>query len=159
MNITCEKRYALRAVFELAKREGSGPVKGGDIAEAQAIPARFLEVILSKLKRIGIVNSKRGYHGGYTLGRPPGEITVKAVFEPLEPAPCKGGAGTCAEQKACPFSGGCVFLPLWDKVRASVENVYQRTTIQDLLNNDALLFPSQDDRPECPILDDLGGGS
>jgi Rrf2 family protein len=137
MNITCEKRYALRAVFELAKREGDGPIKGADIAEAQAIPARFLEVILSKLKRIGIVNSKRGYHGGYTLGRSPREITVGSVFEPLENSPCKGGDGYCAEQNECPFSEGCVFLPLWNKVRASVEEVYQRTTIQDLLDDEA----------------------
>lgn len=139
MNITCEKRYALRAVFELAKREGSGPVKGADIAEAQAIPVRFLEVILSKLKRIGIVNSKRGYQGGYTLGRSPHEITVGCVFEPLESSPCKGGTGACSDQDECPFSEGCVFLPLWDRVRASVEEVYRRTTIQDLLDSETLI--------------------
>ncbi len=139
MNITCEKRYALRAVFELAKRDGNGPVKGAEIAEAQAIPVRFLEVILSKLKRIGLVNSKRGYQGGYTLGRSPNEITVDSVFEPLNTTPCKGGTGHCAEQKECPFSSGCVFLPLWDKVRTSVEDVYRRTTIQDLLDNETPL--------------------
>lgn len=138
MNITCEKRYALRAVFELAKREGSGPVKGADIAEAQAIPVRFLEVILSKLKRMGLVNSKRGYQGGYTLGRSPHEITVGSVFEPLEASPCKGGAGNCADRNECPFAEGCVFLPLWNKVRASVEEVYFRTTIQDLLDSETL---------------------
>jgi Rrf2 family protein len=139
MNITCEKRYALRAVFELAKRGDGGPVKGGDIAEAQAIPVRFLEVILNKLKRVGLVNSKRGYRGGYTLGRPPGEITVKDVFDPLDTSSCKGGAGVCAEQNECPFSEGCVFLPLWDRVRTSVEEVYHRTTVQDLLDSEAFL--------------------
>lgn len=139
MNITCEKRYALRAVFELAKREGSGPVKGADIAQAQAIPVRFLEVILSKLKRMGLVNSKRGYQGGYTLGRSPSKITVGSVFEPLETTPCKGGTGTCADQNQCPFSEGCVFQPLWARVRASVEEVYRKTTIQDLLDSETLL--------------------
>lgn len=142
MNITCEKRYALRAVFELAKREGHGPVKGAEIAEAQAIPVRFLEVILSKLKRIGLVDSKRGYQGGYTLVRSPREITVGSVFEPLETSPCKGGDGNCADQDVCPFSEGCVFLPLWDRVRASVEEVYTRTTIQDLLDSEPLMMAS-----------------
>ena len=134
MNITCEKRYALRAVFELAKRKGCGPVKGVDIARAQAIPVRFLEVILGKLKRIGLVNSKRGYQGGYTLGRSPHEITVGSVLEPLGMSSCMADLMCCDGNKECPFSGGCVFLPLWEKVRASIYDVYHRTTIQDLLD-------------------------
>jgi hypothetical protein len=56
----CE--YAVRAVFELAKRVGRGPVRIADIAEAQAIPVRFLEVILSQLKQGGFVDSQRGKH-------------------------------------------------------------------------------------------------
>lgn len=138
MNITCEKRYALRAVFELAKRDGSGPVKGADIARAQAIPVRFLEVILNKLKRIGLVNSKRGYRGGYTLDRSPHEITVSSVFEPLDMSSGTADSMHCDGKKECPFSGECVFLPLWDKVRASINDVYHRTTIQDLLDDDVV---------------------
>lgn len=138
MNITCEKRYALRAVFELAKRDGGGPVKGADIAQAQAIPVRFLEVILNKLKRIGLVNSKRGYRGGYTLGRSPHEITVGSVFEPLGMSLCTADLMHCDVNKGCPFSGECVFLPLWDKVRDSINDVYRRTTIQDLLDDDVV---------------------
>lgn len=138
-NITCEKRYALRAVFELAKRRGGGPVKVSEIAAAQAIPARFLEVILSKLKRIGILNSKRGYQGGYTLGRLPCEITVSCVFESLEVSSCQSGTGVCAEGSKCPFSSRCVFLPLWERVRTSVNEVYSRTTIQDLLDSETAL--------------------
>jgi Rrf2 family protein len=145
MNITCEKRYALRAVFELAKRQGGGPVKGAEIARVQAIPARFLEVILNKLKRIGLVKSKRGYQGGYTLGRSPREITVGSVFAPLDTSLCKAGKMACAEQKECPFSGECVFLPLWDKVRDSIAEVYDRTTIQDLLDDDAVFSEKMND--------------
>jgi len=138
MNITCEKRYALRAVFELAKRDGSGPVKGADIARAQAIPVRFLEVILNKLKRIGLVNSKRGYRGGYTLGRAPREITVGSVFEPLCMSSYTVDAMHCDVNKESPISGERVFLPLWDEVRVSINDVYYRTTIQDLLDDDAV---------------------
>ena len=135
MNITCEKQYALRAVFELAKHEGRGLVKSADIALAQSIPVRFLEVILGKLTRIGLVNSKRGYQGGYALGRSPREITVGSVFEPLGMSSCTADSVYCDAKKECPFSGECVFLPLWDDVRASINNVYHRTTIQDLLDD------------------------
>jgi Rrf2 family cysteine metabolism transcriptional repressor len=135
VNITCEKRYALRAVFELAKRDGKGPVKGADIARAQAIPVRFLEVILNKLKRIGLVKSKRGYQGGYTLGRSPQEITVGSVFEPLGFSSCASDSMHCDERKECPFSGGCAFMTLWEEVRTSINDVYHRTTIQDLLED------------------------
>jgi Rrf2 family protein len=141
VKITNEMRYALRAVFELAKREGGGPVKGADIAQAQAIPVRFLEVILCKLKRIGIVKSKRGYQGGYFLGRSVGEITVSSVFEPLDSSPClwEGGDCTAAGQEGCPFSGDCAFLALWEKARYAIQEIYRKTTIEDLLNSDGAL--------------------
>ena len=136
MIVTCEKKYALRAVFELAKHQDHGPVKGAEIARSQAIPVRFLEAILGKLKRIGLVTTKRGFRGGYTLGRPAREITVGSVFEPLETASCMAGTGECAEKTACPFSEGCVFLPMWDEVRGSISDVYRGTTIQDLLDDE-----------------------
>ena len=134
INITCEKRYALRAVFELAKREGTGPVKGADIARAQAIPVRFLEVILNKLKRIGLVKTKRGYQGGYTLGRSPHEITVESVFEPLGKSSFTDNSMYCNEKKRCPFPEECAFSPMWEKVITSINEIFQRTTIQDLLD-------------------------
>ena len=62
-------QYALRAIYELAKRMGEGPIKISDIASAQGIPRRFLEVILNQLKGSGIVKSKRGFYGGYALGQ------------------------------------------------------------------------------------------
>jgi Rrf2 family protein len=142
MKITNEKRYALRAVFELAKRDGSGPVKSADIARAQGIPARFLEVILCKLTRIGLVKSKRGYQGGFVLGRSAREITVGSVFEPLESAVCPEGTMHCAAGQGCPFSGTCVFLPLWNRVQRSIHEVYRNTTIQDLLNGEGVLPPA-----------------
>ena len=75
MFLTQRNQYALRAIVELAKRVGSGPVKVSEIAAAQAIPRRFLEVILGQLKGSGLVTAKRGYHGGYFLLREPETIT------------------------------------------------------------------------------------
>jgi len=74
MLITKRNQYALKAIFELAKHSGEGPRKISDIAQAQAIPVKFLEVILNQLKGSGLVESKRGFYGGYFLARQPNKL-------------------------------------------------------------------------------------
>ena len=76
-----QKKYTLRAIFELAKHKDQGPVKVADIAKVQAVPQRFLEVILSQLKQPGFVISRRGNDGGYTMVRDPAELTVGEVMD------------------------------------------------------------------------------
>ncbi|HEX8447019.1 MAG TPA: Rrf2 family transcriptional regulator, partial [Sphingomonas sp.] len=68
-------RYAARALQHLADRYGEGPVQLTEIVAAQNIPAKFLTVILSEMKRAGLVDTMRGKVGGYWLARPPEEIT------------------------------------------------------------------------------------
>ena len=84
MLITKKNQYALRAIFELAKHNGKGPQKISEIAKAQAIPEKFLEVILNQLKGSGLVDSKRGFYGGYYLIRSPEKITVGDIMRFLE---------------------------------------------------------------------------
>lgn len=127
-------QYALRAVYELAKRQADSPIKISEIAEAQAIPLRFLEVILYQLKGSGLVESKRGFYGGYTLAKSPANITVGDILQymqkDLDPSRCIA----CVSQKACPFKEGCAFAGLWRKAREAVFQVYDTTTLQDLLD-------------------------
>jgi Rrf2 family protein len=133
MVLTKKTKYAIRALVELAKSRGKGPVKIADIANAQRIPQRFLEVILSQLKASGFVESKRGYYGGYSLVQSPENITINEVYQfiqkPIGSNLCVG----CESQEACPFQDECVFFPLWKKVLTSVSNIYEQTTIQDLI--------------------------
>ena len=65
--VTQKSQYALRALFELGRRTDAGPTKIEDIAKAQGIPQRFLEVVLNELKHAGLVEAKRGPRGGYLL--------------------------------------------------------------------------------------------
>ena len=129
-------QYALRAIFELAKRKGQGLVKITEIAEAQVIPPRFLEVILSQLKQGGFVASQRGKQGGYQLVRSPEKLTVGEVISfmegPIGPVGCV--AGDSAED--CPLYRQCVFLPMWEKVRKASSDVYDGTTFQDLVDQE-----------------------
>lgn len=135
MQVTQKKQYALRAIFELARHGKNGPLKTARIAEAQAIPVRFLEIILNHLKHAGLISAKRGFYGGYKLKRAPGDISVGDIFRALEgdnePAACV----SCLYQCDCPFYGECAFIPLWTEVQASLDAIYNRTTIQDLLDN------------------------
>ena len=124
----------MRAIYELAKHMGEGPIKISDIASAQAIPRRFLEVILNQLKGSGIVKSKRGFYGGYTLAKPPDQVTVGDVFRFLQKDQDGSSCIACVAKKACPFLEECVFSSLWHQVKAAAFNIYDETTMQDLLD-------------------------
>ena len=134
MQVSQKCRYAVRAVFELARRYEAGPTKISAIAAAQAIPTRFLEVILNQLKHSGFLRSQRGADGGYMLVRPPAEVSVGEVMRliqgPVMVVDCD--SSTCSER--CPLYGDCVFLSMWKRAERAVTEVYDSTSFQDLLN-------------------------
>ena len=134
MLVSRKSRYALRAVLELALRQGQGPVKIAEIAASQAIPLRFLEIILSQLKQAGLVESRRGNAGGYLLARFPDRITVGEVLEfmqgPINLSDCTEGGQS---KRKCPLLDNCVFLPMWEKVQGAISGVYDHTTFEDLV--------------------------
>jgi len=137
MPISQECQYAVRALFELAKREGKRATKIGEIAQAQEIPPRFLENILNHLKGGGFVESVRGKDGGYLLARPARELTVGDIVSfiegPLSPVECAGGK----KKARCSMYGRCVFLSLWKKAEQALEEVYYGTTFRDLVIREA----------------------
>lgn len=136
MLITKKNQYALRAIFELAKHDGKGPKKISEIAKAQAIPQKFLEVILNQLKGSGLVDSKRGFYGGYYLIRPPAKITVGHIMRFLERDVEPIGCAALVPEINCPFKGDCAFYPMWNKIKDAIFNVYDGTSIQDLVDNE-----------------------
>lgn len=133
MAVTQKCQYALRALFELARRKGDGPVPAGAIAANQGIPKRFLEVILHQLRQGGFVDAQRGKEGGFYLARPAESVTVGEVIRfmdgPISPVDCH------RERPGhdCPLRGGCVFRGLWDEARIALEKVYDTRTLQDLV--------------------------
>ncbi|HUU43949.1 MAG TPA: Rrf2 family transcriptional regulator [Planctomycetota bacterium] len=143
MFVSQKCHYGLRALFELARRYGEGTVKNSEIAEAQSIPVRFLEVILSQLKRGGFVSSKRGSAGGYVLMSAPGELTVGSVVRFLQ-GPIGGPAP--ADEEAAPTDdtpGSLAFRSLWDNVQNAVSSVLDTTTFKELLEEDMRLREKQ----------------
>jgi Rrf2 family protein len=138
MNISQKCQYAVRSILELAKRYGAGPIAISEIAAKQAIPPRFLEIILNELKGGGFVQSRRGVQGGYLLAKPPREIAVGQIIRfvegPFEPVKCMGEA-----KPSCPLSGQCALLALWKRAKEAVEGVYDSTSFQDLAEQEAAM--------------------
>jgi len=131
-----KNQYALRAIFELAKHMDQGPVKISDIATAQSIPLRFLEVILNQLKASGIVNSKRGFYGGYFLVKPPNQVSVGDVLRFLSRDLSPNDCIACVSKTSCPFDGRCAFSSMWIRVKQAAFNIYDETSFQDLIDRE-----------------------
>ena len=136
MLITQKKQYALRAVYELAKHQGQAPLKSAEIAQSQAIPQRFLEIILNRLKHAGIVVAKRGYTGGFHLKRSAHEITVYEIFQALDESCHEATACvSCILEPDCTFYGACAFMPLWKQLQDAIDQICTHTTIQKLVDD------------------------
>lgn len=126
-------RYGLRAIFELAFRHTSEPVKIQDIASAQAIPQRFLEIILSELKQGGFVESRRGSNGGYMLARSADDLTVGEVISFLQGDNRKGDKEGNHNRK---LRGDYVFSRLWKEVSLAISNAYGATTFAEMVREE-----------------------
>ncbi|MEY2461222.1 MAG: hypothetical protein QOG30_3052 [Acidimicrobiaceae bacterium] len=141
MRISAKADYAVRAAIELAGAERMSPLKGDRIAAAQDIPMKFLENILSELRRSGLVGSRRGAEGGYWLARPPAEITIADIIRAVE-GPLANVQGVRPEELE--FEGSAAPLQrMWVCVRASLRGVLEHVTVADLV---AGKLPSKVDR-------------
>ncbi|MHC4985703.1 MAG: RrF2 family transcriptional regulator [Planctomycetota bacterium] len=136
MYLSQKCQYSLRALFELAKRHGQGPIRIADVAEAQAIPPRFLELILGELKQAGYVESRRGAAGGYLLAVHPNHLAVGDIIRfvegPLAPVKCL----VDPSGSECPLNGHCAFMGLWDRAAKALADVYDSASLQELIENE-----------------------
>jgi len=130
MSVSQKCLYALRAVIELARARESGPQKISDVAAAQAIPARFLEVILNELRQGGFVDSRRGKEGGYFLLRDPEKITVGDIIRFVE------GPIRPAEPQSPTLAGSLALNEVWIAAEAALTRTYDDMTIAALLRRD-----------------------
>ncbi len=134
MKVSTRGEYGVRAMVALARHHGEGPMSIADIAGESSVPAAYLEQLIAPLRRAGIVTSKRGAHGGYMLSRPPESVRVGDVYRvmegPVAPMDC---VSENIEDQTCPLIDGCETRPVWLKVRDSVIDAIDSTTLADLL--------------------------
>ncbi len=125
MRATQQLKYAIYGVFDLAYNGSDRPIRIQEIGNRQGIPARYLEQIFQRLRRAGLVESKRGPGGGYRLGRRPEEITLADVAIAVE-----GAVLAPAEDGTEGADGSPAFV--WDVLRETLESMLGRTTIATL---------------------------
>ncbi len=134
--ISKKTKYGLQAVLQLAEQFGQGSVLISDLAAKQQIPKKFLEQILLELKNVGILQSKSGKGGGYTLSRAPQQVTfgevIRVLDGPFAPVPCvsKTAYAKCTE---CADETTCAIRLVMADVREAVSNILDRTTFSEAL--------------------------
>lgn len=132
MKISTKGRYALRLMLDLALNEKEDLVRVKDIADRQQISEKYLEQIISSLKKAGMVKSLRGAQGGYRLTREPEEYTVGAILRITE-----GGMAPVAclddPKNLCERAGGCVSLRVWEMLDEAIRGVIDHVTLRDMV--------------------------
>jgi Rrf2 family protein len=128
-------RYGVCAIFDIAFHNDGRATQIKEIAERQAIPARFLEQIFQDLKRAGLVASRRGPRGGYQLAKPAAEIRlgdiVRALEGPIELAP-KGEAGVEEPGAEGDATSRVVAEEAFADVSRRIEACFDAVTIESL---------------------------
>jgi Rrf2 family protein len=128
-------RYAIGALFDIAFYNAGKATQVKDIAERQGIPPRFLEQIFQELKRVGIVASKRGPQGGYTLSRPADEIRLGDVVRALEGPIALGDSKPDPTARKKPGSDTRrVTESVLSDLSVRVEACFDAVTVADLCN-------------------------
>ena len=136
MKLQAKTRYGVRAVFDLAFHNANGATQAKDIARREGIPLRYLEQIFQDLKRAGIVDSRRGPRGGYTLKRPPEQIrlgeVVRALQGPLDDIFAPEDEEGRKKQRA---GGGAqiVTASLWRELANHVSGRFDQVSVGDLV--------------------------
>lgn len=139
MKLSTKGRYGLRAMIEIASRQGEGPVTTHAIAEHQGLSERYLEQLLIPLKQAGLVKSIRGAQGGYVLNQNAARITAGDVIRVLEGpiAPVD-----CINEKfpeECTRADQCVTREIWSRVRDAISEILDSYTLQDLVDKSRLM--------------------
>ena len=133
--LTNKGKYGLKAMVHLAGLEPGDLAQVADIAASNSISKKFLDHILTDLRRAGLVYSKKGKNGGYTLAHPPHRIQVGAIVRaldgPLAPFPCASVTAfrrckDCADLETCPVRQMMV------EARNALANVLDKRSLAEM---------------------------
>jgi len=132
MRFSTREQYGLRAMAELARYYGQGPVALADVAAAQGLPLPYLEQIVAPLRRAGLVRSTRGARGGYELARGPESITTGDVIRALEGSIVPIRCVNDSLVTPCAREDSCATRSVWEEVRDRLIETLDGITLADL---------------------------
>lgn len=139
MKISTKGRYALRMLIDLAEHSNDGFIALKDIAERQEISKKYLEQIVPILNRSDILQTNRGFQGGYKLAQSPDKYTIGKILRltegSLSPVPCLD-----QNPNQCERSNECVTLPIWQGLNKVINDYLDNITLQDILDKQRELY-------------------
>jgi Rrf2 family protein len=134
VRITTLAEYGVICALHLAKRVSEGPITGREIAERERLPGDYVEQIMLRLRRAGLVRSTRGAHGGYALARAAEDISIREIIEASEMTTfdlhCVSHP---VEEERCSSSHTCSIRPVWMLLQRKIDDVLQGVRLADLL--------------------------
>lgn len=134
MKLSTKGRYGLRAMIDLADYSEEMPQSIACIAARQSISDSYLEQLMAKLKKAGLITSIRGAQGGYVLAKPSKEISVGDILRALEdlsPVNCVGLKG----ERACGGSDTCVTRNVWKRIDDSIQHAVDSIFLDELVED------------------------
>jgi Rrf2 family protein len=132
MKVSKRSLYGILAAIDLAIHAKDVPVQARTIARRQAIPLKFLEQVLSTMKKAGLIQSLRGAQGGYMLLKEPRALSVADILQVLD-GPVTAPASTNGIASRSPLSKQEVLLGhIWKQVAQAEQEVLQRITVDQL---------------------------
>lgn len=137
MKLSTKGRYGLRAMVDLADHQETNPVSISSISARQDISISYLEQLLAKLRKAGLVKSVRGAQGGYVLTRKAEEISVGEILNILEgdltPVNCTELSNN--DEKSCNGSQYCVTKYVWQRINDSIQDTVNNIWLSELVED------------------------
>jgi Rrf2 family protein len=134
MRLSRRSEYGLRALTDLVRHDGAGPVALATLAERNRLPSKFLEQILSTLKHGGIVRTTLGAHGGYAMAADASQVTVGRVVRLLDgalaPVPCV--SLRYYSRCSCPDEATCALRDMMIDVRDAMLEILDKETLAEM---------------------------
>ncbi len=142
MKLSTKSRYGVRAMFDMAYHAGNLPAQIKDISRRQNISPRYLEQIFQDLKKAGLLKSRRGPQGGYSLARPADQISVKEIILAAEGelllVNCVKGLRKEGEAApTCEFDNQCLTQHIWAEGSRILGDYFDTISLKDLCDRGA----------------------
>ena len=138
MRVTTWAEYGLIAAVHLARRAGEGPLSARELAERERLPPDYIEQILLRLRRDGLVTAVRGARGGYSLSRAPDTITVRDVMAASElgtfEVNCEAHP---VSAERCAPTANCSIRPVWRALQQRIDALLDSITLADLTQDES----------------------
>lgn len=133
MKLSTKGRYGLRAMIDLAEHAEKEPVSISSISQRQGISERYLEQLMAKLKKAGLVRSVRGAGGGYVVGRSTDEISAGDILRALEGDLEAAACAAFHDGGICEAKDICVTRYVWQKINESIKDTVDNICLSDLV--------------------------